>query len=235
MKIQRINAIFKKQFTDKGSLRSVMFQSLFYPLFVLLFSLSNDSDAKFHIVAAMTPMFIGSTPMLTVNNIVREDRSSGALRALMLASVKPLEYMTAIGMFMLITASAASLIIGIVGGLTGSKLFYFFAATAVGCLLTVMLACVFSLRKNSNTNAVMLINVVSVINGLIPTLELFYPSINTVTRFWYTQQVKTVITSLYTESFNDLIFSFAVIAANLAIFVAIFVIVYRKNRIFSQQ
>lgn len=234
MKLRRIKAVLKKQFADKGGLKALMFQLLSYPLIILLFSFSLKAEAKYSIVAAITPLFFGSAPMLTVNNLIREDRTSGALRAMMLASVRPLEYMAAIGCYMLITMGLTSVIIGIISGLTGLKLIYFVAATTTGVLLTVMLACVFSLRKNDGANSVMLINVVSIINGIIPLLDLFYPSVNVVTKFWYTKQVKTVITSLYTDSIDGLLFAFSVIAVNLAVFIAIFVIAYRKNRIFAQ-
>ncbi len=213
----------------------MLFQSLMYPVLVLLFSLSEDESTKFAMVSTLTPMFVGSAPLLTVNNLVREDKNTGALRALTLASVRPLEYITAISLFMLSISGVTSILMAIAGGIAGIEAIYFFAASMIGCLLTVMLGCSISLRRNGRTNAVMFINIISILNGLIPMLELFYPSVTTVTKFWYTQQVKNIIVSIFAEDMQGLPFSFGVIIATLALFSAAFVFAYRKNKIFSQE
>lgn len=235
MKLRRIKAVYKKQFADKNALRSVVFQSVIYPLMAMMFSLSGDESEKFIMVSTLTPMFVGSSPMLTVNNLVREDKNGGALRALTLASVRPLEYILAIALFMLSISGATTLLMGVVGGMDGIGLMYFFLSTMLGCLLTVMLACSISLRKNSRTNAVMFINLISILNGFVPLIGMLYPSATVVTKYWYTQQVKEVIGSIYSGNTQGLWFSFGVIIASLVIFTLLFVVSYRKNRIFSQE
>ena len=186
-------------------------------------------------VSTLTPMFVGSSPMLTVNNLVREDKNGGSLRALMLASVRPLEYITAVALFMLTVSGATALLMGLASGIGGIELLYFFAASLLGCLLTVLLACAVSFRNKSSANSIMLINILSLANGFIPLIGTFYPSANAVTKYWYTQQVKDIILSIFTGETKDIALSFGVMIATLTVFLALFIISFRKNRIFSQE
>lgn len=235
MKLRRIKAVYKKQFFDKTSLRSMLFQSLIYPLMAIMFTVSGDESEKFIMVSTLTPMFIGSSPMLTVNNLVRDDKNAGTLRALMLASVRPLEYITAVALFMLAVSGATALLMGLASGIGGIELLYFFAASMLGCLLTVLLACTVSFRNKSSANSIMLINILSIANGFIPLIGTFYPSANAVTKYWYTQQVKDIILSIFTGETKDIALSFGVMIATLSVFLALFIISFRKNRIFSQE
>jgi hypothetical protein len=232
---RRIKAVFKKQFLDKGGLRAALFQVMFYPVLLFMFSLSGEKESTVALVLSLAPMLIGSSPMLLVYNIVREDKNSGTLRALMLASVKPIEYMIGISAFLITITTCSSIVIGMIGELGGFSLVQFVISSMMGSTLTVMLGCALSLRKNSKTNAIMLINVISVINGFIPMLEMFYPSIYKVTKFWYTQQVKNIILSIYSKDYSEFSFSFAMIFINLIVFIGAFLLIYRKNRIFSQE
>lgn len=235
MKLRRIKAVYKKQFFDKTSLRSMLFQSLIYPLMAIMFSISGDESEKLLMVSTLTPMFVGSSPMLTVNNLVREDKNGGSLRALMLASVRPLEYITAVALFMLTVSGITALLMGLAGGIGGIEILYFFAASMLGCLLTVLLACAVSFRNNNSANSIMLINVLSLANGFIPLIGIYYPSATAVTKYWYTQQVKDIMFSIFTGETQDLALSFGVMIATLLVFLALFIISFRKNRIFSQE
>ena len=53
MKLRRIKAVYKKQFADKNALRSVVFQSVIYPLMAMMFSLSGDESEKFIMVSTL--------------------------------------------------------------------------------------------------------------------------------------------------------------------------------------
>lgn len=235
MRFRHVAAVCQKQWMDVGTRKSIVFQFLFYPLVILLFSLPSDrgDTVKIAMVSALSPMFIGSSPMLTVNAVIREDKSSGALRALTLAALRPAEYMTGVGVFIVAVSVLSSTLIGWIGGLAVGSLLVFVAVMTLGSILTTLMGCAFSLRSENPTGATVFISVFSVLNGMVPLLETLYPSVYTVTQFWYTQQIKRVIPLLYEGVTGEIWYSLAVIGANLLLLLAALCISCRKSRLFE--
>ena len=231
MYIRKMFAVLKKQTMDTGMLRSVALQFLFYPLILLLFS--DSENAKTAVLSALAPMFIGSSPMLTVNSIMREDKSTGTLKALMLASVRPTQYMAGVGLFLIMTSAVASLLIGLLGGFEGLFLILFVAIMLMGSVSTILLGSAFSMRGGYRANAVTFIVVLSTLNGMIPILETVYPFVYKVTQFWYTQQIERAISLLCADTTVGLGHSALIIGFNLVVFLFALVFSYRNNRIFD--
>ena len=228
-------AVFRKQWLDSSTVKSIVVQVLFYPAILLLFSFGDsfrEESTRIAVLSAIAPIFIGSSPMLTVNSLIRDDKYSGALRSLMLASVRPKEYMTGVSLFMLVISVISSVLIGLAGGLLMQALPLFILAMTLAALVTVLLGCAASLRGANISNAALLLSVFSLVNGMLPILETVYPAIHVITRFWYTQQIKDIIVNLCAGHTETLLLAFCIIGMNLLILVALFFI-YRKSRLFE--
>lgn len=238
MKLRRIQASFRKQMMDTGYIRSILIQFLIYPVFILLFSYGKAQEAsgiKMMIVSVMSSMFIGISPMMMINSIMREDKASGALKTLMLSSVRPMEYMIGSSLFLFLTSVVTSVLIGLIGGFPGVKLFFFILLMMLGSILTIIVGCAIALGGGSQANATLIIITLSMMNGMLPLLEIFYPAIGNVTRFWYTEQIKRMISSLYTGALKELSTGFQIIFANLFVFIVLMILMYRKSRMFEEK
>ena len=229
-------AVFCKQWLDSSTVKSIVVQVLFYPAILLLFSFGDsfrEESTHLAVLSAIAPVFIGSSPMLTVNSLIRDDKYSGALRALLLASVRPKEYMTGICLFMLVISAITSVLIGLTGGLPLQALPLFILAMTLAALLTVLLGCAASLKGANISNAAVLLSVFSLVNGMLPILETVYPAIHVITRFWYTQQIKDIIVNLCAGHTESLLLAFCIIGMNLLLILVALFFIYRKSRLFE--
>lgn len=234
MKGYRILAVFKKQAMDIPYMRGILIQFFIYPLFLSLFQFSQSEQTKMLIMSIMATFFIGSSPILIVSSIIREDKYSGALKSMMLASVRPLEYMIGTGLVLLIVAIPTSMILGFMAGYPLLKYLYFIAILMVGITLTTIIGCSISMQASNGTNAMTMLSLLSMANGFIPVLEMIYPSTYNVTKFWYTQQIKRIIIMLYTEFDETTKYGFLIVGINMVVILFLFVLSYRKNRVFKE-
>ncbi|MBO5111689.1 MAG: hypothetical protein J6D21_13360 [Clostridia bacterium] len=233
MRVKNVAAVAYKQWLDASAVKSIAVQFLLYPVLLWIFTLGRDSAARTTLVAVLSPMLIGSSPMLTVHSLIREDKHSGALKALMLASVRPGEYMAGVSLFLIGISALASAFMGILGGVPIHTLLWFILAMTLTSTLTILLGCAASLRTANQSNAVLFISVFSLINGMIPALEALHPTIHTVTRFWYTQQVKDMTLRFCGGHADTLLFGFGVIGINLLLILSALFFTYRKTRLFE--
>lgn len=233
MKLRKIMAVAYKQMLDTAALKSIAVQFLLYPVLLLIFTAGREEGSRISLVSILVSLFIGSSPMLTVNSIIREDKHSGALRAMMLASVHPSEYMVGISLFMLGISALTATLIGLAGKLPIGMLPLFVLAMALGSVLTILLGCAASLRTANQSNAVLFISAFSLVNGMIPVLEIMHPSLRAVTRFWYTQQIKDMTVQLYSGCRDTMLVGFIVIGINLLVVLAALFFTYRKSRLFE--
>ena len=233
MRIRNIVAVTYKQWLDASSVKSIVAQFLLYPALLLVFSIGRDTSARMLMLSILAPMFIGSSPMLTVHSLIREDKTSGALRAMMLAAVRPGEYMAGVSGFLLGISALSSVLIGILSGLPPRALLLFTPTMILASLLTLLLGCAASLHAANQSNAVLFITVLSLLNGMIPVLETVHPAIHPITRFWYTQQIRDMILSLSLGQTETLPLAFGVIGVNLAVILLALTIAYRRTRLFE--
>ena len=108
MKLRCIFAIFKKQVLDTSQNAGVIFSFVIFPLMTLMFILLNSNNSetyRMQIVMSMSTIFIGMTPFTTINGIIREDKFSNVTRMLILSTVKPLEYLLGVTLYIMAISS----------------------------------------------------------------------------------------------------------------------------------
>ena len=115
MKLRRIFAIFKKQILDTSQNTGVIFSFVVFPLMTLMFVLLNSNSSeiyRMHLVMSMSTIFIGMTPFTTINGIIREDKFSNVTRMLILSTVKPLEYLLGVTLYIMAISSVIAIVFG---------------------------------------------------------------------------------------------------------------------------
>ena len=100
MNCRHIVAILKKQLYDN---KKVLIQFLIYPIMVIIFMFApNGNDSyKMTLVMLMSSMLTGMAPLITISNIIQEDKRTGALRMLILSNVKPFAYLMGVTIYII--------------------------------------------------------------------------------------------------------------------------------------
>lgn len=156
MKLRRIFAIFKKQILDTSQNAGVIFSFVVFPLMTLMFVLLNSNSSeiyRMHLVMSMSTIFIGMTPFTTINGIIREDKFSNVTRMLILSTVKPLEYLLGVTLYIMAISSVIAIVFGVIGGFTGVSLLWYVLAIMLGTFTSLVFGSMLTIQTKNPSGA----------------------------------------------------------------------------------
>lgn len=234
MRLRRIKAIAVKQFASITYNWPMIIQFLIYPLIAafLIFTFPNNIGIKISITVNMSVFFVGMIPILAVQNIIKEDKAQNTLRMLILSTVKPLEYLIGINVFIVLLSLIDILVFGLLAGFSGVALLSYIGVMLAGLITSLVLGSALALHSANHTGASGLITVISLINGLLPVISQANPSLQNVTQIMYTYKIIELICDIFGNFFDWR--RFIVIAANFAVFLILFVVFFKKNRFYDE-
>ena len=77
----------------------------------------------------------------------------------------------------------------------------------------------------------MVVSLIALFNGIIPTFASSSPALMKVARFWYTTQIKDLIGDVFDCYYGNITYRLFIIGANLAVFLILFTVHFKKNRL----
>lgn len=234
MKLRRIFAVLKKQMLDTAQNTSVLLSFAIFPLTCLVFVLMRSDGSEIYrmsIVMSMCTIFTGMTPFTTINGIIREDKFTGVTRMLIMSNVKPLEYLIGITLYIMTVSSVIAVIFGLIGGLTGISLLWFVLSLLLGTFTTLVFGSMMTVQTNNQSAASAVVSIIAIFNGMVPTLAASSPAFSKIARFWYTMQFNNLIGDIWDCYYANVPERLLIIGANLAVFVVLFAVLFKKNKI----
>ena len=102
--MKNIKAVFMKQILDTIKNKTVFIQFLMFPIIaVIMENAVKIEDMPEHFFAKLfAVMFIGMSPLSCMSAIISEEKEKNTLRALMMSSVKPWQYLVSVGAYIFI-------------------------------------------------------------------------------------------------------------------------------------
>jgi len=224
--MRSIHAVFAKQTTDIRRNRMVFLQFVIFPLIALAFTglvaKPNPDIPDTMFVTMFAALFAGMSVPVSMASLVSEDRERGSLRLLVMAGVKPANYLVgtggAIGAVSLIVAAAFALMTGFEPLLWGK----FLLVVMLGVVCSVLLGAAVGLLAGNQQAATATAMSVAVLVGFGPMLAQFSPTAGKATAFLYTMQVSRLANDPATSLGRPLL----IVAANIAILAALAVFAY---------
>ncbi len=234
MRLRRIKAITIKQFASITYNWYMILQFLIYPLIAifLIFTLPDNIESKISITVRMSIYFVGMIPILAVQSIIKEDQIQNTLRILILSTVKPLEYLIGINIFIVLLSLIDILIFGLLAGFSGIALLSYTGVMLVGVITSLVLGSALAILSSNHTGSSGLITVISLINAFLPVISMANPSFQNFTQIMYTHHIRELICDIFGNYFNW--HRFIVIAVNFAIFLILFIVSFKKNRFYDK-
>jgi len=222
-------AIFIKQVRDTLKNRMMLVQFIIFPAIAFIMTelvakpAEDIPDSIF--VTMFAAMFAGMTPLMMANSVIAEDKEHKSLRFLVMAGVKPWEYLLGIGGFVLLACSLISVIFGLIGGFSGMDLATFVLALILGSVASVVLGASIGIFSKNQQAATATATPVFMILAFSPMISNFNDTVGNVTSILYTQQVKEIVNNVD----MSLAKPFLTILANIAVLLILFVIAYKKK------
>ena len=225
-----IIAVFIKQAKDMFRNPSVLIMFVLFPAVAFIMTTfveipENEFVKGNMFVTMMASVFAGMGLITAVAGAIAEDIERRSLRFLVIAGVKPHQYLLGIGGFFLLAATVTSLIFALIGRFTGAEFAKFLIIMVSGTAASILLGATIGMWSKNAQAAGGLAMPFAVIVGVAPMIAGFNETVEKFAGILYTQQINVIVNDFEAGMVKPL----AVIGANIAVLTVLFVIAYRKK------
>jgi len=222
-------AIFIKQAKDMFKNPMVLVQFIIFPAVALimteLISKSNEDIPNNMFVTMMAAIFAGMALVTSAAGVIAEDIERKSLRFLVMAGVKPHEYLLGTGGFILLTGMIVSIVFGLIGTFTGTEFAKFMTVMTTSVAASILLGAAIGMLSKNQQAATAISMPIAVILGFTPMIANFNKTVEKAASFLYTQQLNVIVND-FSANFTKAII---VIGANIAFLTILFVLAYKKK------
>ena len=219
-----VAAIFIKQANDFPKNMGVTIMYVLWPAMAFLMAhfMGEEGLAQ---VAMFAGMFVGSTPMIAIANTVAEDNEYKGLRFLVMAGVKPWQYLLGLSGFVLIMSAISTTAFIFIGDFAGEQLTRFIIIAALSIIASAILGGAFGIFAKNVQQATTLYTPAMMILMFAPMLSMFNENIQRVAQFVFSYQVLQVVLNPDADFHRALL----IIGANIVALLAFFIVAYKKK------
>jgi len=226
LSINNVNAVFGKQVKDILKNTQVLVLFAVFPVIAYVMSTSMQTEGIFFasIFGTMHAVF---TPLMATASIIAEEKEKNTLRVLILANVKPLEYLLSIGSFVFILTNISSFLFAWLAGFCGAEYICFVLVMMLGSICSMILGAALGVSSRNQMSATAEAMPLAMVFSFLPMLASFNVSIKSVSRFTFSQQISNLLASPAINTFTAE--PFIIIGTNLLIIVLLFIFVFRRK------
>jgi ABC-2 type transport system permease protein len=218
-----ICAIFTKQLNDLPKNVAV---SLLYVLFPAMAFIMGNMIGDMDIYASMfAAMFVGVTPMIAICNTVAEDREYKSLRFLVVAGVKPSQYLSGLAGFVILMSLFPLAFFIAIGGFSGIHLVKFAIIALLGLIASAVLGAIIGIFSKNVQQAAAIYTPFMMLIAFMPMLASVNETLAVFAELIFSHQVFLI--AIHQEA--DLTRALLVILANIAVLLAFFIFAYKKK------
>ena len=227
--MNNIFAIFKKQLKDTIKNKTVLIQFVMFPVLTVIMNnavkIEGMPDNFF--VNLFAAMFIGMSPLTSIASVISEEKETNTLKVLVMSDVKPYEYLLGIGSYIWLMCMLGSAVICAAGNYTYKEAALFMCIIAAGILASLLIGAAIGVLSKTQMAATSVTVPVMMIFSFLPMLSMFNSSIEKIARFTYSEQVSRLLGNIGSLQIDTK--SLLIIAANMVVFLLIFIFSYRQK------
>ncbi|MCL2490343.1 MAG: ABC transporter permease [Propionibacteriaceae bacterium] len=223
-------AVFVKQLRDIVKNKAVLLQYLVMPVMALALTqlVAKPSGGAIPVtmfVSMFTAIFVGMVMPAATTGAIAEDRERGSLRFLVMAGVKPVDYLLGVGGVILATGTVVLVAFGLMGGLTPSQFGRFIVMTLGGGVASVLLGAVVGLLAGNQQAATAVVMPISLVFGFGPMIAMFNVTTGKLLAPFYTMQMSATISNIDAPMGKSAL----IVLANIVVLLGLFVLDYKKR------
>lgn len=225
--MNNIFIIIKKQLKDTLKNKTILIQFILFPFMTLLMenTISIDNMPDLFFVKLFSIMYIGMAPLTSVSAIMAEEKEKNTLRVLMMANVKPWQYLAGVGIYVFTICMIGAGLMSTC--LEKEAIGIYLCIMAVGFLISIVAgACIGTFAKNQ-MSATSLVMPIMMVLAFAPMIATFNEKIEKFARFFYTQQLSEILNELSFQNISST--SIMIIAVNSLVLLLAFFFVYRSK------
>lgn len=228
MSMKNIGILLQKQWKDTKKNKAVLLQFLLFPVMGLILtgSIKIPGMPEHFFGNLFGVMYAGMAPLTGVSAILSEEKEKNTLRALMMADVTMLQYLTGIGSFVFLACMLGSGVLCAAGGYQGPAALWYMLLLALGILISMVLGAVIGLWSKNQMAVTSITVPAMVVLSFLPMLSMFNEKIARAAKFVYSEQIRRLLFSLGDAGPDlglwEILKSFGIIGGNFLIAAGIF-------------
>lgn len=219
--------VIKKQLKDTLKNKAILIQFVLYPVLTLIMenTIHMEGMPELYFTKLFSIMYIGMAPISSVTSIISEEKEKNTLRVLMMANVKPWQYLLGVGAYVWTICMIGAGIMAT--GFRGGDIATYMLIMGIGFLISIILgACVGIFAKNQ-MGATSISLPAMMILAFLPMLAMFNTTIEKVAKYTYTQQLNVCLGSMSLTSVSKE--TYMVLLLNMVLLFGLFMVSFRKK------
>ncbi len=197
--MRNVKVIIEKQLKDTLKNKMVLIQFMLFPVMTLVMenAVRIDDMPELFFTRLFSVMYMGMAPLISTASILSEEKEKGTLRALTMANVRPWEYLVGVGVYVWALCMAGALVMAT--GFERAEIPFYLLVMGLGFLLSVVTGACVGIWAGNQMAATSLVTPVMLVLSFAPMLAMFNETIEKVARFFYTQQMRTLLDGMSFE------------------------------------
>jgi ABC-2 type transport system permease protein len=225
--MRNVVTIVKKQLKDTLKNKTVLIQFVMFPVLTLIFehAINIPDMPELFFAKLFSVMYMGMAPLTAVAAIISEEKEKNTLRVLMMANVKPWEYLIGVGIYVWTICMAGAGVIAT--SFPAKDIPFYLAVMAAGFIISIAVgACVGIFAPNQMVSTSMVLPVMLVFS-FAPMLAMFNDKIEKIARIFYTQQIRVLLNNMTFDGIKPE--NFAIVAVNALLAIILFFAAFKKK------
>ena len=225
--MRNIIIIIKKQLKDTIKNKTILIQFILFPLMTIIMenAITLEGMPELFFTKLFAIMYIGMAPITSVAAIISEEKEKNTLRVLMMANVKPWQYLLGVGIYVWTICMIGAGVMST--GLMRRDIDFFLCIMGIGFMISIVAgACIGTFAKNQMA-ATSIVMPCMMILAFMPMLSMFNEKIAKVAKIFYTEQLKDILEKM---SFDDITGNSAwIVILNAIVLITLFSLIYKRK------
>lgn len=225
--MRNIIIIIKKQLKDTIKNKTILIQFILFPIMTLImeYAITIEGMPELFFTKLFSVMYIGMAPLTSVAAIISEEKEKNTLRVLMMANVKPWQYLTGVGLYVWLICMAGAGVMAT--GLDIESVVFYMCIMGIGFAISIIAGACIGIYSNNQMSATSIVMPVMMILAFLPMIAMFNDKIAKVSKIFYTQQLKVCLDNMMVTNITKE--TAIVVIVNVLVVIGMYGIIYRRK------
>lgn len=219
--------VIEKQLKDTLKNKTILIQFILFPIMTLIMenAIQMDGMPELYFTKLFSVMYIGMAPITSVAAIISEEKEKNTLRVLLMANVRPWQYLLGVGIYVWTICMIGACVMAT--GLRGQDVAIYLLIMAIGFIISIMAGACVGMYARNQMNATSLVMPVMMILSFLPMLAMFNEKIEKVAKIFFTEQLKVCLNDMSLTGYTNE--TYIVLLINMAVMVILFCVIFKKK------
>ncbi len=219
--------IIKKELKDTIKNKTILIQFILFPIITMIMenAISIEGMEEFFFIKLFAVMYIGMAPLTATASVISEEKEKNTLRVLMMADIKPWQYLCGVGAYVWSICMIGAAVMGSL--LPASQRLFFLVVMGLGFIISILTGGCVGIFSKNQMEATSITIPVMMIFSFIPMLSMFNESIKKYSVIVFTQQLKLLFDNMSFAGCTKT--GMGILGISAVLCILLFLITYRKK------